>query len=71
MLSDPSVALSVSNSHFGFDYIILTSLTGMSYFGFSQVVFDKDGVLEQICHGKGYIDMSTVGADTSSKISEV
>lgn len=35
MLSDPSVALSVSNSHFGFDYIILTSLTRMSYFGFS------------------------------------
>lgn len=35
-----------------------------------SVVFDKDGVLEQICHGKGYIDMSTVGADTSSKISE-
>ncbi|RVX23657.1 Glyoxylate/succinic semialdehyde reductase 1 [Vitis vinifera] len=36
-----------------------------------SVVFDKDGVLEQICHGKGYIDMSTVGADTSSKISEM
>ncbi|KAJ9697619.1 hypothetical protein PVL29_009445 [Vitis rotundifolia] len=35
-----------------------------------SVVFDKDGVLEQICHGKGYIDMSTVDADTSSKISE-
>ena len=36
-----------------------------------QVVFDKDGVLEQICHGKSYIDMSTVDADTSLKISEV
>ncbi|XP_010277859.1 PREDICTED: glyoxylate/succinic semialdehyde reductase 1 [Nelumbo nucifera] len=35
-----------------------------------SVAFDKDGVLEQICSGKGYIDMSTVDADTSSKISE-
>ncbi|XP_059626327.1 glyoxylate/succinic semialdehyde reductase 1-like [Cornus florida] len=35
-----------------------------------SVVFDKDGVLEQICSGKGYIDMSTVDADTSSKINE-
>lgn len=35
-----------------------------------SVVFDKDGVLGQICEGKGYIDMSTVDADTSSKISE-
>ncbi len=35
-----------------------------------SVVFDKDGVLEQICPGKGYVDMSTVDADTSSKISE-
>ncbi|KAI8574148.1 hypothetical protein RHMOL_Rhmol01G0332000 [Rhododendron molle] len=35
-----------------------------------SVVFDKDGVLEQICHGKGYIDMSTVDSDTSMKISE-
>lgn len=35
-----------------------------------SVVFGKDGVLEQICDGKGYIDMSTVDADTSSKISE-
>ncbi|RDY06652.1 Glyoxylate/succinic semialdehyde reductase 1 [Mucuna pruriens] len=34
-----------------------------------SVVFDKDGVLEHI-NGKGYIDMSTVDADTSSKISE-
>ncbi|XP_042507497.1 glyoxylate/succinic semialdehyde reductase 1 isoform X2 [Macadamia integrifolia] len=25
-----------------------------------SVVFDKDGVLEQMCSGKGYIDMSTV-----------
>jgi len=33
-------------------------------------VFDNDGVLEHI-NGKGYIDMSTVNADTSSKISEV
>jgi len=33
-------------------------------------VFDKDGVLDHI-NGKGYIDMSTVDADTSSKISEV
>ncbi|KAF9607527.1 hypothetical protein IFM89_036889 [Coptis chinensis] len=32
---------------------------------------DKDGVLEQIGEGKCYIDMSTVDADTSSKISEV
>lgn len=36
-----------------------------------SVVFDKDGVLEQINNGKGYIDMSTVDADTSFKISEV
>ncbi|XP_042507496.1 glyoxylate/succinic semialdehyde reductase 1 isoform X1 [Macadamia integrifolia] len=36
-----------------------------------SVVFDKDGVLEQMCSGKGYIDMSTVDADTSIKISEV
>ncbi|KAL5990706.1 putative oxidoreductase glyr1 [Asimina triloba] len=35
-----------------------------------SVVFDKDGVLEQMCDGKGYIDMSTVDADTSIKISE-
>ncbi|KAK3025821.1 hypothetical protein RJ639_041269 [Escallonia herrerae] len=35
-----------------------------------SVVFDKDGILEEICSGKGYIDMSTVDADTSSKISE-
>ncbi|KAJ4956516.1 hypothetical protein NE237_013299 [Protea cynaroides] len=35
------------------------------------VAFDKDGVLEQMCTGKGYIDMSTVDADTSKKISEV
>ncbi|XP_078173062.1 glyoxylate reductase 1 [Carex rostrata] len=35
-----------------------------------SVVFDKDGVLEQISEGKGYIDMSTVDAETSSKISE-
>ncbi|OMO96860.1 6-phosphogluconate dehydrogenase, NADP-binding protein [Corchorus capsularis] len=34
-----------------------------------SVVFDKDGVLEQIC-GKCYIDMSTVDPDTSCKISE-
>ncbi|XP_072970202.1 glyoxylate/succinic semialdehyde reductase 1 [Typha angustifolia] len=36
-----------------------------------SVVFDKDGVLEQIGNGKAYIDMSTVDSDTSSKISEV
>ncbi|CAL0307964.1 unnamed protein product [Lupinus luteus] len=35
-----------------------------------SVVFDKDGVLEQISSGKGYIDMSTVDAETASKISE-
>ncbi|KAK9150979.1 hypothetical protein Syun_009288 [Stephania yunnanensis] len=35
-----------------------------------SVVFGKDGVLEQLCDGKGYIDMSTVDADTSSKISK-
>ncbi|KAL0370919.1 UNVERIFIED_CONTAM: Glyoxylate/succinic semialdehyde reductase 1 [Sesamum angustifolium] len=35
-----------------------------------SVVFDQHGVLEQICSGKGYIDMSTVDAETSSKISE-
>lgn len=35
-----------------------------------SVVFDKDGVLDQMCTGKAYIDMSTVDADTSSKISE-
>lgn len=38
---------------------------------FVQVVFDEHGVLEQITKGKGYIDMSTVDAETSSKISEV
>ncbi|GJN21356.1 hypothetical protein PR202_gb08825 [Eleusine coracana subsp. coracana] len=35
-----------------------------------SVVFDKSGVLEQIGNGKGYVDMSTVDAATSSKISE-
>lgn len=35
-----------------------------------SVVFGKDGILEEICSGKGYIDMSTVDADTSTKISE-
>ncbi|KAE9615377.1 hypothetical protein Lal_00048424 [Lupinus albus] len=35
-----------------------------------SVIFDKDGVLEQISNGKGYIDMSTVDAETSLKISE-
>ncbi|KAK0589415.1 hypothetical protein LWI29_013995 [Acer saccharum] len=35
-----------------------------------SVVFDKGGVLEQICPGKGYIDMSTVDPETSAKISE-
>lgn len=35
-----------------------------------SVVFDKDGALEEICSGKGYIDMSTVDADTSMKISK-
>ncbi|XP_065876786.1 glyoxylate/succinic semialdehyde reductase 1-like [Euphorbia lathyris] len=33
-----------------------------------SVVFDKDGVLEEICGGKGYIDMSTVDPETSTKI---
>ncbi|XP_052184378.1 glyoxylate/succinic semialdehyde reductase 1-like [Diospyros lotus] len=35
-----------------------------------SVVFDKNGVLEQISSGKGYIDMSTVDFHTSSRISE-
>lgn len=35
-----------------------------------SVVFDKDGVLEQIGEGKGYVDMSTVDDVTSCKISE-
>ncbi|KAJ6319368.1 hypothetical protein OIU76_005031, partial [Salix suchowensis] len=35
-----------------------------------SVVFDKDGVLEQTGSGKGYIDMSTVDPETSSKISQ-
>ncbi|GMH25809.1 hypothetical protein Nepgr_027652 [Nepenthes gracilis] len=35
-----------------------------------SVVFGENGVLGQICNGKGYIDMSTVDADTSTKISE-
>ncbi|EEF37779.1 glyoxylate/succinic semialdehyde reductase 1 [Ricinus communis] len=34
-----------------------------------SVAFDKDGVLEEICSGKGYIDMSTVSPETSIKIS--
>ncbi|XP_078433983.1 glyoxylate reductase 1 [Wolffia australiana] len=33
-----------------------------------SVVFDEDGVLAQITQGKGYIDMSTVDAETSFKI---
>ncbi|CAH8390120.1 unnamed protein product [Eruca vesicaria subsp. sativa] len=36
----------------------------------AQVVFDKYGVLEEICEGKGYIDMSTVDAETSLKINQ-
>ncbi|KAD0221977.1 hypothetical protein R6Q59_026825 [Mikania micrantha] len=35
-----------------------------------SVVFDKGGILEEVCHGKGYIDMSTVDAETSIKIGE-
>ncbi|KAJ9169883.1 hypothetical protein P3X46_018031 [Hevea brasiliensis] len=35
-----------------------------------SVVFDKDGVLEEICNGKGYIDMSTVDPETSTNISK-
>ncbi|KAG9445550.1 hypothetical protein H6P81_011678 [Aristolochia fimbriata] len=35
-----------------------------------SVVFDKGGVLEEICSGKGYVDMSTVDATTSSQINE-
>lgn len=35
-----------------------------------SVVFGKDGVLEQVCTGKGYIDMSTVDVATSTKICE-
>ncbi|KAG8488409.1 hypothetical protein CXB51_016544 [Gossypium anomalum] len=35
-----------------------------------SVVLDKDGVLEQICGGKGYIDMSTVDPETSCRINE-
>ncbi|KAH9313307.1 hypothetical protein KI387_028342, partial [Taxus chinensis] len=35
-----------------------------------SVVYAKDGVLEQMCSGKGYIDMSTVDAATSTKICE-
>nr|XP_025888473.1 succinic semialdehyde reductase isofom1 isoform X2 [Solanum lycopersicum] len=35
-----------------------------------SVVFDKHGALEHVCAGKGYIDMSTVDADTSSQISQ-
>ncbi|CAH9145055.1 unnamed protein product [Cuscuta epithymum] len=35
-----------------------------------SVVFDKNSVLEQICSGKNCMDMSTVDADTSSKMNE-
>jgi glyoxylate/succinic semialdehyde reductase len=74
MLSDPSAALSVGVFHVGIWYFISLVLV-LCLQGHKpvivQVVFDKDGVLEQICHGKGYIDMSTVDADTSLKISEV
>ncbi|XP_051132869.1 glyoxylate/succinic semialdehyde reductase 1-like [Andrographis paniculata] len=35
-----------------------------------SVVFDQGGVLEQICSGKGYMDMSTLDANTTIKISE-
>lgn len=78
MLSDPSAALSV-----GFIFMLLSSLLptvkainiiSLVPFFFSflfKVVFDTDGVFEQIVSGKGYIDMSTVDVDTSSKISEV
>lgn len=72
MLSDPSAALSVRKLvndlflHFTFQDSLQTCFSLIV-----QVVFDKDGVLEEICSGKGYIDMSTVDADTSSKISEV
>ncbi|KAI3674916.1 hypothetical protein L2E82_51792 [Cichorium intybus] len=35
-----------------------------------EVVFDKGGILEEISNRKGYIDMLTIDAETSSKISE-
>ncbi|XP_068657925.1 glyoxylate/succinic semialdehyde reductase 1-like [Aristolochia californica] len=35
-----------------------------------SIVFYKGGVLDEISNRKGYIDMSTVDADTSSKIGE-
>ncbi|CAL1408031.1 unnamed protein product [Linum trigynum] len=35
-----------------------------------SVVFDKDGVLEEISSGKGYMEMSTIDPETSCKISE-
>ncbi|KAJ7514121.1 hypothetical protein O6H91_23G028800 [Diphasiastrum complanatum] len=35
-----------------------------------SVVFDENGVLEQITSSKGYVDMSTVDSITSSKISK-
>ncbi|KAF6135408.1 hypothetical protein GIB67_027282, partial [Kingdonia uniflora] len=39
-------------------------------FGICYGMGDLLGVLEQICEGKGYIDMSTIVVDTSSKINE-
>jgi 3-hydroxyisobutyrate dehydrogenase-like beta-hydroxyacid dehydrogenase len=47
-----------------------TEVNGCVLRAIRQVVFDKNGVLEQIGSGKGYVDMSTVDAATSSKISE-
>jgi hypothetical protein len=83
MLSDPAAALSVNIWFLSLSLSLFPSLF-FSQWGkmllllkwmvvlraIRQVVFDKNGVLEQIGSGKGYVDMSTVDAATSSKISE-
>lgn len=51
--------------------INIISLVPFFFSFLCKVVFDTDGVLEQVVSGKSYIDMSTVDVDTSSKISEV
>lgn len=72
MLSDPSAALAVCTFPLRqyFDTSFLLDFT-YQYMQTPQVVFGKDGIVEHVSGGKGYIDMSTVDAATSSKISEV
>ncbi|KAF3778294.1 Glyoxylate/succinic semialdehyde reductase 1 [Nymphaea thermarum] len=71
MLSDPSASHSVSPRYLALmPFKREDALTEEVFLMNMQVVFDKHGVLEEICQGKGYIDMSTVDGNTSSNISE-